>query len=673
MRRHCWFAVLVLLLISAWSEAYEQNLLKTNDISRIMQKILSEHVEKKEINSQILGNALEIYIDQFDPHRMYLLESEVIPYFKATPDKLQQALKQYDQKNYDIFKQLNQTIQASIERSRRLRQNLESQIKNSSLHPSPDKEHIPLANQEAMPPFAQTQEQLKERLMQNLGTYMNIQKKHLGTNITPRQKEEILNSYEKKLKEFESQYLYQDEKGNPLPLAEQENLFTIHVLKALAKSLDSHTSFFEANEAYDIRVRLQKEFKGIGLVLKDTNKGPRVTHMLEGGPAANSKLIQVGDILTEVDGKSVVDHPFEKTMEMLHGDKNTKVKLTFKRKEKKENSPDFYTVELTREVIIVNHDRVDVRSEQFGNGIIGIVSLHSFYQGEGVSSEQDVRNAIEKLEKKGPLKGLILDLRDNSGGFLSQAVKVAGLFVTDGVIVISKYSNGEERVYRDIDGKTTYDGPLIVLTSKATASAAEIVAQALQDYGVALIVGDEHTYGKGTIQTQTVTDDQSTSYFKVTVGKYYTVSGHTPQKEGVKADILVPGHWNREEIGEMYADSLESDIIPSFYEDSLKDVPANLRAWYIKYYLPKLQKKTVVWKNLLPTLRKNSEYRIAQNKNYQYFLKGGEEDEEEPESEDEWNVTDKKNRTYGEDDLQVQEAINILKDMIAIYNLEKKN
>ena len=80
----------------------------------------------------------------------------------------------------------------------------------------------------------------------------------------------------------------------------------------------------------------------------------------------------------------------------------------------------------------------------------------------------------------------------------------------------------------------SYDGPLIVLTSKATASAAEIVAQALQDYGVALIVGDEHTYGKGTIQTQTVTDNQSTSYFKVTVGKYYTVSGHTPQKEGVK-------------------------------------------------------------------------------------------------------------------------------------------
>ena len=85
-----------------------------------------------------------------------------------------------------------------------------------------------------------------------------------------------------------------------------------------------------------------------------------------------------------------------------------------------------------------------------------------------------------------------------------------------------------------------------------------------------------------------MTDNQSTSYFKVTVGKYYTVSGHTPQKEGVKADIVVPGHWNREEIGEMYADSLESDIIPPAYDDSLKDVPPDLRSWYIKYYIPKL-------------------------------------------------------------------------------------
>lgn len=667
------FAVFILLMMNRLGEAHEQDLLKPADISRIMQQILSEHVEKKEVTAHILNNAFEIYIDQFDPHRMYLLESEVAPYFNASQSQLQQAIQQYRQKDFSVFKKLNQIIQASIERSRLIRHELELKVKNSLFSPSPDKEHLPVTNKEALEPFARTQEELKKRILQNLGTYINAQKKRFGSAMTPQRKEQILDSYEIKLREFENQYLYQDGNGQPLPVAEQENLFTIHVLKALANSLDSHTSFYQANEAYDIRVRLQKEFKGIGLVLKDTKQGPKVTHLLEGGPAARSQLIQLGDILIEVDGKSIVDHPFEKTMEMLHGDKNTKVKLMFKHQGESGKPGQMYTVELTRETIILNNDRVDTRFEQFGNGIIGIVSLHSFYQGAGVSSEQDVRNAIEKLEKKGNLKGLILDLRDNSGGFLSQAVKVAGLFITDGIIVISKYSNGDERIYRDVDGKTVYDGPLIVLTSKATASAAEIVAQALQDYGVALIVGDEHTYGKGTIQTQTVTDNQSSSYFKVTVGKYYTVSGRTPQKEGVKADVVVPSHWNREEIGEMYADSLEGDLIPSAYNDSLKDIPSDVRAWYIKYYIPKLQKLLTIWREMLPTLRKNSEYRIAHNKNYQYFLKGaGGNEEDGLDSEEEWSVTNKKNKTYGEDDLQVQEAVNILKDMILIQNVTKK-
>jgi carboxyl-terminal processing protease len=665
-----WFAVFLLLIMSGLIEAHEQDLLRTRDISHVMQQILSEHVNKKEITTLILHHAFEIYINQFDPHRMYLLESEVVAYFKPTSAQLEQAMEQYKRNDFSRFKQLNQTIQTAIERSRRIRQELEIGVKNSLFHPSPDKEHGPIANKETMEPFASTKEQLEERILQNMGTYINTQKKRYGGAMTSQRKEQILHSYETKLREFENQYLYQNEKGEPLPLNEQESLFTLHVLKALANSLDAHTSFYEANEAYDIRVRLQKEFKGIGLVLKDANQGVVVTHMLEGGPAARSKLIELGDILIEIDGKSILDYPFEKTMEMLHGDKNTKIKLTFKRKIN--GSPDdIYTVELMRETIILNNDRVDVSSEVFGNGIIGIITLHSFYQGDGVSSEQDVRNAIQKLGRQGNLKGLILDLRDNGGGFLSQAVKVAGLFITDGIIVISKYSNGDERIYRDVDGKTFYDGPLVVLTSKATASAAEIVAQALQDYGVALIVGDEHTYGKGTIQTQTVTDNQSSSYFKVTVGKYYTVSGRTPQKEGVKADIVVPSHWNREEIGEIYADSLNADVIPPAYNDSLQDVPPDLRSWYIKYYIPKLQKRTTVWQDFLPTLRKNSEYRIAQNKNYQYFLKGP-VNEEESDSEEDWSVTDKKNKTYGEDDLQVQEAVNILKDMIILRSMGRK-
>lgn len=238
------------------------------------------------------------------------------------------------------------------------------------------------------------------------------------------------------------------------------------------------------------------------------------------------------------------------------------------------------------------------------------------------------------------------------------------LFIKSGVIVISKYSNGDEKFYRDVDGKVAYDGPLVVLVSKITASAAEIVAQALQDYGVAVIVGDEHTYGKGTIQMQTVTDNLGSSYFKVTVGKYYTVSGKTPQKKGVIADIVVPGRWNNIQVGEEFLNSEQPDSIKPSFDDTLSDVSAKDKAWYMKYYVPNEQKRVGTWHVLFPVLRKNSEKRIANNKNYQYYLH--QTIQEEPDEEEEWKTGTKKN--YGEDDLQLQEAVNIVKDMILLHS-----
>lgn len=660
--------ILLVVSISCFHlDAYDQDMLKVNDVNRIMKQILEHHVDKKEMTATVLQNSLIAYIDQFDPHRIYLLESDLAPYVNLSPTRLNQLIEQYKRQDLSVFKQLNDTIQVSIRRSRKLREEIE--VDSSIFYKK--------LNQEGKEPgyesFATTITELKARLSQQLALFVSLQRKRRHGEEPLKQEslqKELIQAYEDQFREFENNYLYESEKGQPLPTSEQENLFTIHILKALASSLDAHTTFYQAKEAYDMRVRLQKEFFGIGVVLKDTPTGAIVSRLLEGGPAAKSGLIQSGDVLVEVDGKRVMDHPFEKIMEMLHNDKKNEVILVFRRLGENGQADKMFTVTLKREEIILNNDRVDVKAETFGNGIIGILTLHSFYQGEGISSEKDMREAIQKLEKKGNLRGLILDLRDNSGGFLSQAVKVAGLFITNGVIVISKYSDGDEKIYRDVDGKIAYDGPLIVLTSKATASAAEIVAQALQDYGVAVIVGDEHTYGKGTIQSQTVTDNQSSSYFKVTVGKYYTVSGRTPQKQGVKADIIVPGHWSHEQIGEEYLEStLEPDTIEPIYDDKLVDVSSDVKPWYLKYYVPKLQRRTNAWYHMLPTLRKNSSYRIEHNKNYQYFIKGGKGTPEENE-EDEWMTIDKKDLNAGEDDLQLQEAISIVKDMVLLHSLQ---
>ncbi|MFO0448551.1 MAG: S41 family peptidase, partial [Pseudomonadota bacterium] len=239
--------------------------------------------------------------------------------------------------------------------------------------------------------------------------------------------------------------------------------------------------------------------------------------------------------------------------------------------------------------------------------------------------------------------------------------------ISNGVIVISKYFNGEEHFYRDIDGKTYYSGPLVVLTSRATASAAEIVAQALQDYGVAIVVGDESTYGKGTIQNQTVTSEQNgLPQFKVTVGKYYTVSGKTPQLEGVKADIVIPSIYSQEHLGEQYLEfTVPNDTIPNEYADDLSDIPNSLRAWYLRYYVPTLQHQAFFWHNALPQLRTESAKRLSSNSDYQYYLRRIQE--KRP-------MTFFKKNKEGRStpvDFQKDEGVAIVKDMIDLEAQER--
>lgn len=666
-------AILMLALATFEIKAHEQDLLKTSDINKVMKQILDQHVDQKNFSPNLLQHSLLTYINQFDPQKIYLLESEVIPYTNMSEARLQELLAQYKQQNYTAFKDLNKIIQDAIVRSRKLRKGIEEEAKQSlfQLHA---KQPVTLLDKEETNFFAKDTKGLKARLLKDLKEFIASQQKRFGDAIVAQRKARTIEAYEEQMRAVEDQYLFESESGTTLTPAEQENLFTIHVLKALASSLDAHTAFYENSEAYDLRVRLQKEFMGFGLILKDNPQGITVIRLVEDGPAAKSNLIKPGDILQEINGKSIADLSFDKIMEILHDHTQPEISLMLKRPGADEEASRTYQLKLKRATIVLNNDRVDVKSIPFGNGIIGIITLHSFYQNdEGINSEKDVREAVQKLESKGNLKGLILDLRDNSGGFLSQAVKVAGLFITDGIIVISKYSSGEERIYRDVDGKDLYDGPLVVLTSRLTASAAEIVSQALQDYGVALVVGDEHTYGKGTIQTQTVTDNQSSSYFKVTVGKYYTVSGKTPQKEGVKADIIVPGLLENQQIGEEYIQgAVAADQIQPNYSDNLEDIAPEIKGWYLKYYIPKLQHPVTVWRKMIPSLRKNSEYRIAHNKNYQFFLKGikSPDDYVAAEEEDELSGFDQVKKTYGQDDLQLLEAENIVKDMILMHSLE---
>lgn len=665
--------------------AQEQEQLKKQDISKIMEQIFSEHFGQKQIDEEILKHAFKIYIDQFDPDRTYLLQNEIKPFIQLSSAQMQELISQYKAGDFSSFEKLNVIIQKSILRAREYRKEL---LKNpDEIFYSAEKLQTTKNNEWLDPDlnrlFATSNAQLKSRIREQMVNFIQAEQKRYGKSQVLRYKSKLLVLFNNALNNIEDSYLYQTNEGKPFNAAQKENAFVLHVLKSLASSLDAHTAFYSNSEAYDMKVRLEKEFEGIGVVLQQTPEGIIISALIDGGPAAKSGLVFANDRILKVDGKTITGESLSNVMEMMKGSKDTEVELVLGRSKVEGGGEKTVekevVVNLKRAPIVVKSDRIETKYEKFGNGIIGMITLHSFYQGEdGEGSDVDVRKAIEDLDTKGNLRGLILDLRENSGGFLSQAVKVAGLFISNGVVVVSKYSDGEKRIYRDMDGKKIYNGPLIILTSKATASAAEIVAQALQDYGVALIVGDEHTYGKGTIQSQTITGQEGvTSFFKVTVGKYYTVSGKTPQLQGVKADIVAPGPYSTEHIGEEYLDNpLKPDSISADYQDTLQDIDPGLRSWYLKYYTPTLQQKIAIWTNMIPILKKNSTYRIKNNKDYQMFIQQSKNGGENvmalfnplPKEENKDEQTD-----YGHEDLQMQEAVNVIKDMIYLHNNNRQD
>lgn len=663
-----------LLLASFPLQVNAENPLEIKDIHRMMDQILKSHVTQHQISDDLMRRALKLYIDQFDPQRLYLLESEVNAFLTLDDAEIAVILEQYKKDDYIIFAEMNKLFNQAIARARDIREKIEAADTKTLLAElqkvldEPEAEKIPFAKDFAA---------LRQRNKESFARFIDMERRKYGEDKVASKLETLVAAYERGYRQREDRYLLGSKEDKAL-YAKQENLFILHILKALAGGLDAHTTVMGDEEAGQMKMHLEKSIEGVGIELRQSENGAVViTKLLPNGPAARNGLIHPKDKIIQIDGKEVDGLSTSEIVERLKGATGTEVSLTVERQVEEDGQQQAkqIVVQLSREELTLKEGRVETSYERFGNGIIGKITLHSFYKGTGVSSEEDVRQAIAKLKKEGNLRGLILDLRDNGGGFLLEAVKVAGLFITNGVVVVSKYSNAEEHFYRDTNSQVSYNGPLILLVSKATASAAEIVSQALQDYGVALIVGDEHTYGKGTIQTQNVTNDSATSFLKVTVGEYYTVSGKTPQKQGVLSDIVVPGIYSQLPIGEVYLENtVDADMIPSSYKDNLSDIESNLKNWYERYYMPTLQEKKDNWKKIIPKLQQNSSYRIAKNKNYQAFLSQlrGESSVVKANAEEDESL-DSLKKGFGKADLQLMEAVNILKDMIILDPQQKRS
>ena len=369
-------------------------------------------------------------------------------------------------------------------------------------------------------------------------------------------------------------------------LKENEEDHYDRYLNSIARAYDPHTNYLPPTKKEDFDIHMSGSLEGIGALLREEDGYIKVVRIIPGSAAFRQGQLQAEDIILQVaeadsEPVDITDSRIRDAVALIRGKKGTEVRLLVKKPDSTR-----ITIPIIRDVVQIEETFVKTTLLEDGPGgqRYGYIKIPSFYRdfngrkkgGSVRNVTDDLRRELEQLAGR-RTDGLILDLRNNGGGALEDAVSVAGLFIKSGPVVQIKDSDGDITVLADEDGRLDYSGPIVVLVSKFSASASEILAGALQDYNRAIIVGSDHTHGKGTVQTM-IDLNYNLPFFnmgkyrplgalKVTTQKFYRVSGDSTQFRGVTPDIILPDRMQHLKSGEQYNDfSLPWDTVaPTAY------------------------------------------------------------------------------------------------------------
>ena len=362
-------------------------------------------------------------------------------------------------------------------------------------------------------------------------------------------------------------------------------------LSTLSQVYDPHSEYFSQSELENFQVNMQNKLVGIGALLQMDDGAAKIQGLVVGGPADRGGELQIGDRIVGVSqgsDKEMVDILYMKlnrVVDMIRGEKNTTVIL----KVVPTDAPDeTKLISIVRDEVklkdkAANAELIEVMGDDGVATKIGWINLYAFYadmQRGTVSCSFDVKRLLERLKKE-KIESLVIDLRGNGGGSLEEAIRLTGLFIDGGPVVQAKSAKGRITNKKSKVPNAIYDGPLVVLTDRSSASASEIFAAALQDYGRAIVVGDKSTFGKGTVQTVMPVRNYMPAIFpkdtkdragalKVTIQKFYRIAGGSTQLKGVVPDIILPSYRDALETGEeSLPNALEHDSIAKMKYESL--------------------------------------------------------------------------------------------------------
>ncbi len=328
------------------------------------------------------------------------------------------------------------------------------------------------------------------------------------------------------------------------------------LINAVTAALDPHTNYLPPADKANFDIRMSGSLEGIGAVLREKDHLIEIVEIVPGGASWRNGGLQQGDLILSVqqekkDPVDVFDMRIDEVVKMIRGPKGTVVRLRIQKPTGEEK-----TIAITRDVVVIEESYAKAALvQQKGKPVMGYIHLPSFYGGRGSprNAGDDLKELFAELKAK-KVAGIVLDIRSNGGGLLSDAIEISGHVIDTGPVVQVKDSDGQKEVLADTQKGVVYDGPIIVLVDQFSASASEILAGALQDYGRALIVGNT-THGKGTVQT--IADlDQMTGgkvelgVLKITIQQFFRPSGSSVQREGVTPDIALPNPYAHIDSGE---------------------------------------------------------------------------------------------------------------------------
>jgi len=451
-------------------------------------------------------------------------------------------------------------------------------------------------------------------------------------------------------------------------------------LDSFSSALDPHSSYLSPEVLEDFRISMSLSLEGIGVSLSSKDGFTIVEEIITGGATDRVNALEPKDKIIAVaqdDGKppvNIIDKSLRDVVRLIRGKKGTKVHLTLLRQDGDK------TTRVTRSII---RDKIDLKQQaakiRYEKRKIGkkdvnlaVLELPSFY-GDDSSNARSAYRDMKKLLKEAKTKkvdGLLLDLSRNGGGLLMDAVRISGFFIKEGPIVATQDSQTRVQVLEDEDPETLYRGPMVVLTSRLSASASEILAGALKDYSRAIIIGDGHTFGKGSVQ-QVIPLKPGYGALKVTNGMFFRPGGKSTQHSGVESDVVIPTRYSSDEIGEKSLDySLPMRKIPVFKKTTVNS-PKPEEHWEpvtaAELEEIRLRSKTRVEKDkdLQEVVKKIAEAK----KKKTGIVKLAEVEKEQKEASKDEKKDEGKSREEIVRELdapQVNEALNILTDLISL-------